>query len=445
MHRRTFLTVGLVLAVTCTALEALATATTMPAAVKDVGGLSLYGWTFTAFMLTNLIGIAVAGVEADRQGPTRPFLAGVALFSVGLCIAGFAQSIGVVIAGRAVQGLGSGMLGSLAYVAIGRGYPEGEKARVLAIISTAWVVPGLIGPAIAGVVSQYLGWRWVFLGIAPLPILAAALVVPALRSLRSVEGASPRDWGRITASVQLGLGAALATSASSVTSAIAAAAMAVAGLVVAWRALRRLMPAGTLRAAAGLPAVLAAGALVSAGFFGVDAYVPLSLTAVRGQSVALGGLPLTSATLGWTAGAWVQARLTARVRREVLLESGLGGVGIGVVGAALVLLSGVPTATATLAWAVAGLGMGVAYSTISLAILQAATGEEAGRASSSLQLANVLGSALGTGAGEAALGLVGAGGGQVRTSLAIQDALMLAVLALAAVVGGRVSQRANGE
>lgn len=336
------------------------------------------------------------------------------------------------------------MLGSLAYVAIGRGFPEGEKARVLAIISTAWVVPGLVGPAIAGVVSQYLGWRWVFLSIAPLPVLAAALVVPALRTLRSAADPAPRDWSRIAASAQLGVGVALVTGTSLITNAIAGGAMAMAGLVVAWQALRRIMPEGTLRATAGLPAVIAAGALVNAGLFGVDAYVPLSLTAVRGQSVALGGLPLTSATLGWTAGAWVQARLTTRVDRVPLIQGGIGLIGLGVVGAALVLLTRVPPALATAAWGVAGLGMGVAYSTVSLTVLQSVTDEQAGRATSSLQLANVLGSAVGTGVGEVALGLVSAGGGQVRTSLAIQDVLMLAVLALAAVVGGRVTQRAEG-
>jgi len=97
------LTVGLTLMVTCTALEALAVATTMPATVRDLGGLSLYGWAFSAFMLTNLVGITLAGDEADRRGPARPLAMGIALFTIGLLIAGTAPAMLVVVAGRAVQ------------------------------------------------------------------------------------------------------------------------------------------------------------------------------------------------------------------------------------------------------------------------------------------------------------------------------------------------------
>jgi len=133
------LTVGLTLMVTCTALEALAVATTMPATVRDLGGLSLYGWAFSAFMLTNLVGITLAGDEADRRGPARPLAMGIALFTIGLLIAGTAPAMLVVVAGRAVQGLGAGIIGSVAYVAVGRGYPEAARPRMLAGAGSFWV------------------------------------------------------------------------------------------------------------------------------------------------------------------------------------------------------------------------------------------------------------------------------------------------------------------
>src|SRR5690606_30997700 len=97
---------------------------------------------------------------ADRYGPAQPFLLGVSLFVTGLLVAGLAPMMPVLIAARAVQGLGAGMISSVAYVAIGRGYPEGTKARMLAMTSTAWVVPGLIGPAVAGLITDFAGWRW---------------------------------------------------------------------------------------------------------------------------------------------------------------------------------------------------------------------------------------------------------------------------------------------
>src|SRR5689334_19849047 len=126
------LTIGLVLIVVGVAFEALAVATTLPATSRDLGGLALYGWAFSAFMLTNLIGITVAGSEADRMGPRRPFVVGVALFTLGLTIAGLAPTMPIVILGRAVQGFGAGVTSSVAYVAIGRGYSEAAKARMLA-------------------------------------------------------------------------------------------------------------------------------------------------------------------------------------------------------------------------------------------------------------------------------------------------------------------------
>ena len=111
MHERwRGLTVGLVLNVTFVAFEALAIATIMPLVADDLGGIELYGWVFSAFLLANLVGIVVAGEFADRFGPALPFGAGLALFAVGLLIGGLAPSMPVLVAARAVQGLGAGAI-----------------------------------------------------------------------------------------------------------------------------------------------------------------------------------------------------------------------------------------------------------------------------------------------------------------------------------------------
>lgn len=99
------LTIGLVLVVTLVAFEALAGATVMPSAERDLGGLRLYGWTFSAFLLASLVGIAWAGGECDRYGPARPLAAGLALFACGLTISGLAPQMWVLVIGRGVQGL----------------------------------------------------------------------------------------------------------------------------------------------------------------------------------------------------------------------------------------------------------------------------------------------------------------------------------------------------
>ena len=121
---RRLLTVGLVLAVTFVAFEALAIATILPVVSRHLGDLRLYGGGFSAFLLASLIGIVVAGTLADRVPLGRLMLAGLALFALGLVVGGTAPDMAVLVVGRAVQGLGAGVVPAVAYVAISRCYPE---------------------------------------------------------------------------------------------------------------------------------------------------------------------------------------------------------------------------------------------------------------------------------------------------------------------------------
>src|SRR5579862_5973152 len=191
--QRRALTVGLVLTVTFVASEALAVVTVMPVVARDLGGLRLYGWVFSGFMLGSVIGIVAAGREADRRGPAVPFVAGVALFGSGLAVAGLAPSMGVLVAGRVLQGLGAGAAPSVAYAVIGRTLPGPLRARMMAVLSTAWVAPGLAGPAISAEVARLFGWRWVFLGLLPFIALTGPLAIPAL--VRLGRPAKPAEGG----------------------------------------------------------------------------------------------------------------------------------------------------------------------------------------------------------------------------------------------------------
>ena len=129
------LTVGLVLAVTFVAFEALAVATILPVVGRHLGDLRLYGWVFSAFLLASLIGIVIAGTLADRVALGRLMLAGLALFALGLIIGGTAPTMLVLVAGRAVQGLGAGVVPAVAYVAISRCYAEESRPRMFAVLS----------------------------------------------------------------------------------------------------------------------------------------------------------------------------------------------------------------------------------------------------------------------------------------------------------------------
>ena len=124
---RRLLTAGLIGLVTAAAFEGMAVPTVLPALVEELGGLELYGWAFSAFWLTNVIGITLAGSDADRHGPARALAVGTVLFALGLVVSGLASGMPLVIAGRAIQGFGSGALGSVVYAVIARAYDPSAR------------------------------------------------------------------------------------------------------------------------------------------------------------------------------------------------------------------------------------------------------------------------------------------------------------------------------
>jgi len=429
------LTVGLVLTITFIASEALAVVTIMPLVARDLHGLGLYGWVFSAFMLGNIIGIVAAGRQADRYGPARPFLGGLVLFGAGLTIAGLAPSMLVLVGGRALQGIGAGAVPAVAYVAIGRCLPESLRARMMAVLSTAWVVPGLVGPAVSAAVATLVGWRWVFLGLLPLVAVTGSLAMPALIRIGR-DRAVPDS---IEAEHRLADGLVVATGAGVILAGLTIAArsgpvalgagLLVVGAAALARSLRRLLPAGTFTARPGLPAVILCRGLLTFSFFGADAYVTLTIATVRHHTPALASLAVTGATLAWTAGAWLQSRLNGQWPPRRFVGWGVVIIATGLAAMASVLLPAVPVAVGVAAWTVAGFGIGLSYAPISLLMLRAAPAGREGWASASLSLADVLGTALGIGAGGAAVAAASAHGWLLASGVAVAFAVSAAGLA----------------
>ncbi len=442
--QRRGLAIGLLLTITMIAFENLGVATAMPIVARDLGDLSLYGWAFTAPLLASLIGIAVTGRYVDRVGPGRPFAVGLLLFTVGLSIAGAAPSMEVLVFGRFVQGLGTGVIPPVAYAAIGRAFVDRARATMFALLSTAWVLPGLIGPAIAGTLAESVGWRWVFLAIVPLAPVNAVLALPALHRLGPPANANsaagpkaPMLRGPVGWSLQLAAGVGLVVAGLGALSLLTVP-LVVLGIVVGWPSLRRLLPEGTMRGAAGIPSAVAARGLQTFAFFGAQAYLPLALREVRDQRAAVAGLVLTAATLSWTAGAWVQERRGHVFGRDRIVRRGFLLLAAGSAGSALVLLDAVPIPLAALGWAVAGFGMGMSYSGLSLILLGAAPPGREGEATSAIQLSDVLGMAVGTGLGGAAVAAGERSGSDPDVGIAVAFALALAAAVIACLVARRL-------
>jgi MFS family permease len=431
------LTVGLVLTITFIASEALAVVTVMPVVARDLGGLSLYGWVFSTFMLGSLIGIVVAGRDADRHGPARPYLAGLVLFAAGLVVAGLAPTMAVLVVGRGLQGVGAGAVPAVAYVAIGRSLPETLRPRMMAVLSTAWVVPGIVGPALAAAVAHLFGWRWVFLGLVPLVAVAGPLALPALLHLGRPDRRVSAEH-RVTDGIRTAGGAALFLAALDTRQLWSGMALGIAGVVVGLPALRRLLPAGTLGARPGLPTTILSRGLLTFAFFGADAYVTLSITTVRHHSTLLAGAVVTSSTLAWTAGSWVQAHFNQRWEGRRLVRAGLGCILLGIAGMVTFLHPGVPLAVAFISWTIAGFGMGLSYAPISLMMLRVAPPGREGWASASLNLADVLGTALGVGIGGAAVATVSRAAHPVSNGVALAYGAAACAAVLAAVLSPRL-------
>ncbi len=443
-ERRT-VTIGIALAVTVVAFEALSVATILPIVSRHLGDLRLYGWVFSAFLLSSLLGIVVAGTLADRGRLIGPMVVGLSLFACGLVIGGLAPDMPVLVAGRAVQGLGAGVVPAVAYVAISRGYPDALRPRMFAVISTAWVVPGLVGPVAAAFVATTVGWRWVFLGLLPLVLVAGILAVLALRGVAvptRLRGNAAPPYLPVLGVI--GGGALALGSLSDVGRAPAAAAGVVVGAALLLVSLRKLAPRGTLAAAPGLPATILSRGLVTCFFFGGEAYVPYALTIVRHAPTSLSAFALMASTITWTAGSWGQAKFIRRVGPRRLVRAGVCVALTGLALMGLTLLPSLPSWIGIVAWGVAGGGMGLAYAPMSVTTLDAAAEGEEGAATASLQVFDVLGQAIGAGgAGALVAATVAAAGHRLGagTAFAFSEAVGLC----AVVVSARLPRRLRAD
>jgi len=348
-----------------------------------------------------LIGSVAFGALIDREGVVRPFVGGLALFGVGLLIGGLTPSMPVLIGARFIQGIGGGAIPPVAYVAIGRALPESLRPRMFAMLSTAWVLPGIFGPAVAGFVAQELHWRLVFLGLLPLIALPGAMATRALVALHERQSTTGRMTGTLGRRTLDGLavagGVALLTAGLTAQDPAVFAGLVLVGLVITIVWFRRLTPPGTLTLARGYPTAIVLRGVLTFAFFCIDAYVALLLVDVRQWSPSAAGIALTAATVSWTGGSWIQARLAPRYRPETFVRVGFPIVALGIALLGLVLLPDVPAILAVPTFAVAGLGMGLTYSQFALIVLRDVPPAEQGTVTSALTLSDTFGTALGLG------------------------------------------------
>jgi len=368
-----------VLGILAPAFAAFITATVLPSAIVEIGGLELYAWASTAYAVGSILGSAGSSVAVRRAGMRRAFLLATGAFVVGAVICGAASTMTMVVAGRAVQGLGGGMLIAAAHAMVREMFPEGLWPHMLAAISAAWGTAALGGPALGGALAAHGLWRVAFWAMAPITIVAAALTWRLLGAADRREAhEAPVPFGRLSlicASV-LCIGSIANTHGVAVRALLLG--VALAALLLALRLERearvRLLPSGMLslekQLGKGYWMIFLLGMSTTPG----GVYVPLLVQMLHDVSPASAGYLYAVQSLSWTAGTFMSARVAReRAHRAIVLGPLL--MASGFVALFLTVAPG-PVAAIAGALLLVGFGIGTAWTHIGAVILSSGRPDE---------------------------------------------------------------------
>lgn len=382
------LTIGIVALITLVAFEGIGASTAMPAVATDLGILRDYTWAFNAYTVSSLFAMVAAGLWSDAAGPRGSVVAGVLIFLLGSVIAGIAMNLPVLIVGRALEGLGTGSLIVAVYVLIARAFDESVRPRAFSILAAAWVLPSLIGPLVAGWLTQSISWRAVFLLVPVFVIPPLLLLVPRMSEYQggtAQPGARRRLAAGFVATVALFL---LQDGLLRVS--ILGGVEALAGLLILLVALTRLLPAGALRFARGLPTSVMMRGLIAATYFSAEVFVPLALVQIRGVSVTYAGMVLAGSAAMWSLGSYTQSRIPGDRDRSTTVRAGLSLVMLSVLTLPIALLDSVPPWVAGISWGVGAFGMGLSIPSVAVQVMRLSPDDDQGRNSAAIQIVDAV-------------------------------------------------------
>jgi MFS family permease len=404
--RRRMVTVALILVTALASFESTVVSTAMPTIIGDLGGLPLYSWVFSIYLLTSTVMMPVYGRLADIYGRRRILLVAISVFLAGAITCGFAQSMPQLIAARALQGLGAAGLIPIALTVSGDLYSLAERAKIQGLFSGVWGVASLVGPLIGAWMTMSLGWRSIFTINIPLGLIALALVGTKMIESRA-NLPDPLDFAG-AASLATGVTALLfavlhrpGAGGMGLPLRLALVALAAAALVLFVRLQTRrahpLIPPDLFRQMTTAAPYLG-GVLMGTTIYGVDTFVPLFVQGARGGTAGAAGAVVTPLVFMWAISAAIGARLVVRFgfRRTarwgaVLILSGL----VALVAAAWWNAS-VPWISA--ACAIVGAGLGPSSIAQVLAIQNVVSERQRGVATSLVPFFRTIGGSIGVGA-----------------------------------------------
>jgi EmrB/QacA subfamily drug resistance transporter len=402
-RRRGLAVLGVMLSIFLAAMESTVVSTAMPRVVASLGGLEIYSWVFSGFLLTSTVTMPLWGRLSDLLGRRRVFLGGLTIFLAGSALSGLAQDMTQLIVFRMLQGLGAGSLMTIGMTIIGELFALERRAKMQGYISGVWGVASLCGPLIGGLLTDHVSWRWVFYINLPFGAVAMGLIAAGVTD-------RPRD-GRRPAIDYLGLGLFTAgvsallvgvLEAGRVTSwtgldVLGPLALAVAALTGFWAVERRAAEPIVPLALFGRRMVLAAavtGFLAGMAMFGAISFVPLYLQMVSGMTATAAGVVLIPFVLGWVAMSITSARLVLRIGYRPVVVAGMVCLTV----AFLLLTRWSESLTLGLAMRdalVGGIGMGLTMVPMLIAVQSTVSRPELGAATAMIQFFRTIGGAIG--------------------------------------------------
>lgn len=403
--RLILVTLGVMMSLFMASMESTVIATAMPTIVAQLGGLENYSWVFSIYLLTSTTTGPIFGKLSDIFGRRPIYMAAIILFVIGSFLCGIANTMGQLIAARAVQGIGAGGLMPLAFIIVGDIYTLEQRTKVQGLFSGVWGVSSVIGPLIGGFLVDVVSWHWVFLVNIPAALVAAALVWFGWGNVARPAGARPAiDYAGagllIVAVVALLLG--LNDLGQTLNQGLVALALAATGALI-WVELRAPAPILPLRLLRDRMFAVACihGLLAGWALFGSMSYVPLYVQGVLGTSATEAGSTLTPLLLGWVFTSILASRLLLRVSYRTVAVTGMGAFLVGAV-----LLTQAPAFGSRILLMVAltllGIGMGASIPSFLIAVQASVSRTQMGAATASIQFSRQIGGTIGV----AVLGVV---------------------------------------
>jgi len=309
------------------AIEATVVSTAMPQIVADLGGLRLYSWVFSSFLLAQTAMTVVFGNLADVYGRKPVMLIGIGIFLLGSVLAGFAWSMPAMICFRLIQGVGAGAMQPVAMTIVADLYPARQRGKVQGYLASVWAIAAVIGPVLGGLIIHSASWAWIFWINIPVGIAAAAGFILFLEE-NSAHQRRPIDLGG-AASFTIAVTSlliALTEVGNHHTTRLATAGAVFCIAVVVFVVLERRVahPIVSFALWSHRPIAATNGVAVLAGMavIGLTTFLPIYVQLVMHRSPTTAGLTLTTMLIGWPAGATLAARLFHRFALRHLLVTG---------------------------------------------------------------------------------------------------------------------------